>query len=453
MSESAVSPRAAVILAAGKGTRMKSALPKVLHEVAGRPMVDWSIDLALMTGCDPVCVVCSPGQDDLMAHVEERLGPGRVAVQAEQLGTGHAVQSAREALKGVSGHVVVLYGDTPLIRDSAIEALFEALEAGAAVGVLGFNAKDPGAYGRLILNEVGGLDHIVEAKDASPSELAVTLCNSGVIAAPAELLFSLLGQVTNNNAKGEYYLTDIVGLAREAGHTNTVVVCEEADVLGVNSRVQLAEANAAYQTRRREEVMTEGVTLVAPETVYFSYDTEIGQDCLIEPNVIFGPGVTLAPGVTVRAFSHLEGAEVETGAVIGPYARLRPGSLVGEKVRVGNFVEVKNARLEEGAKVNHLSYVGDGFVGAGANVGAGTIFCNYDGFNKNITHVGAGAFVGSNSALVAPVKIGDRAYVGSGSVITEDVPEDALSLARGRQIQREGWAIRYRAKMTGEEEE
>jgi bifunctional UDP-N-acetylglucosamine pyrophosphorylase/glucosamine-1-phosphate N-acetyltransferase len=348
---------------------------------------------------------------------------------------------------------VVLYGDTPLIRDSAIEALFEALEAGAAVGVLGFNAKDPGAYGRLILNEVGGLDHIVEAKDASPSELAVTLCNSGVIAAPAELLFSLLGQVTNNNAKGEYYLTDIVGLAREAGHTNTVVVCEEADVLGVNSRVQLAEANAAYQTRRREEVMTEGVTLVAPETVYFSYDTEIGQDCLIEPNVIFGPGVTLAPGVTVRAFSHLEGAEVETGAVIGPYARLRPGSLVGEKVRVGNFVEVKNARLEEGAKVNHLSYVGDGFVGAGANVGAGTIFCNYDGFNKNITHVGAGAFVGSNSALVAPVKIGDRAYVGSGSVITEDVPEDALSLARGRQIQREGWAIRYRAKMTGEEEE
>lgn len=453
MSDSAVSPRAAIVLAAGKGTRMKSVLPKVLHEVAGRPMVDWSIDLALMTGCDPVCVVCSPGQDDLKAHVEERLGAGRVAIQVEQLGTGHAVQSAQAALEGASGHVVVLYGDTPLIRESAIEALFEALDAGAGVGVLGFNAKEPGAYGRLILNEVGGLDRIVEAKDASPSELAVTLCNSGVIAAPAELLFSLLSQVSNNNAKGEYYLTDIVGLAREAGHTNKVVVCDEADVLGVNSRVQLAEANAAYQARRRKEVMTEGVTLVAPETVYFSYDTEIGQDCLIEPNVVFGPGVTLAPGVTVRAFSHLEGAEVETGAVIGPYARLRPGSLVGEKVRVGNFVEIKNARLEEGAKINHLSYVGDGFVGAGANLGAGTIFCNYDGFNKNITHVGAGAFVGSNSALVAPVKIGDRAYVGSGSVITEDVPEDALSLARGRQIQREGWAIRYRAKMTGQEEE
>ncbi|MCI4643807.1 MAG: bifunctional UDP-N-acetylglucosamine diphosphorylase/glucosamine-1-phosphate N-acetyltransferase GlmU [Hyphomonadaceae bacterium] len=453
MTQPAQTQRAAVILAAGKGTRMKSSLPKVLHEVAGKPMIDWSIDLARRAGCDPICVVCSPGQEELVAHIENRLGAGSVAFQHEQLGTGHAVQSAAEALSGAGGSLVVLYGDTPLIRPEAVQDLFAALDAGAAVGVLGFHAREPGAYGRLILDDAGALARIVEAKDASAEELAVTLCNSGVIAAPAEKMFSLLGQVTNENAKGEYYLTDIVGLARAAGHRNTAVVCAEDDVLGVNSRVQLAEANAAFQARRRRELMESGVTLVAPETVFLSHDTEIAPDCVIEPNVVFGPGVVLASHVHVRAFSHIEGAHVASGAVIGPYARLRPGAEVGAKARVGNFVEIKNARLEEGAKVNHLSYVGDGFVGAGANLGAGTIFCNYDGYNKHQTRVGAGAFVGSNSALVAPVTIGKGAYVGSGSVITEDVPEDALSLARGKQVLREGWAIRYRAKMTGESEE
>lgn len=453
MTNPALTHRAAVILAAGKGTRMKSALPKVLHQVADKPMIDWSVDLALACGCHPVCVVCSPGQDDLIEHIEARLGPGSVAIQHEQLGTGHAVQAAKDALSGVTGDVVVLYGDTPLIRPEAVSALFEALGAGAAVGVLGFHARDPGAYGRLICNETGDLERIVEAKDASPDELAVTLCNSGVMAASAETLFALLGQVTNNNAKGEYYLTDIVGLARAAGQRNAVVVCDEDDVLGVNSRAQLADANAAFQARRRREVMDSGVTLVAPETVFFSHDTEIGQDTIVEPNVIFGPGVRIASGATIRAFSHLEGASIETGAVIGPYARLRPGAEIGPKVRIGNFVEVKKARLEEGAKANHLAYIGDGFVGAGANLGAGTIFCNYDGFRKYETHVGAGAFVGSNSALVAPVRIGDGAYIGSGSVITDDVPADALSLARGRQVLKTGWAVQYRAKMSGETEE
>jgi bifunctional UDP-N-acetylglucosamine pyrophosphorylase / glucosamine-1-phosphate N-acetyltransferase len=441
-----MSNRTAIILAAGKGTRMKSDLPKVMHAVAGKPMVDWSIDLARAVGCRRIIVVCSPQQEQLHRHVLKQLGAGSVAIQDIPQGTGDAVKAARPEVDDAPGTAVVLYGDTPLIRPEAISGLIEAVEAGMAVGVLGFEAADPGAYGRLILDEAGQLARIVEAREATPGELSVSLCNSGVMAAPSGRLFELLDGVTNDNAKGEYYLTDIVGLAVAAGETCGVVVCTEADVQGVNSRAELAAANAAYQARRRAEVMAEGVTLEAPETVFFSHDTKIGRDSHIEPNVVFGPGVDIAAGVRIRAFSHLEGVRVETGAMVGPFARLRPGSVLGEDCRVGNFVEVKNVRIGAGAKLNHLTYAGDGTVGAGANIGAGTIFCNYDGFQKSETHVGPGAFIGSNSALVAPVSIGAGAYVGSGSVITRDVEPDTLAVARGRQVERKGWAANFRAR-------
>ena len=440
-----MSARAAIILAAGKGTRMKSALPKVMHAVAGRAMVDWSIALARDSGCECIIVVCSPGQAALQAHVEATLGPGSVAIQDPPLGTGHAVLAAKDAMAGFDGELVVLYGDTPLIRAQSIAALFDELAGGAAVGVLGFEAAEPGAYGRLVQGADGGLERIVEAKEATPDELAVRLCNSGVMAAGAATMFDLLGKVTNDNAKGEFYLTDIVGLARAAGWRCASVSCDEADVLGVNSRIELAAAEAAFQSRRRQELMAEGVTLTAPETVFFSHDTQIGADTLIEPNVVFGPGVTVEGGATIRAFSHLEGAHVSDGAVIGPYTRLRPGTEIGAEARVGNFVEIKNVSVGAGAKLNHLAYAGDGEVGADANIGAGTIFCNYDGYNKHRTIVGARTFIGSNSALVAPVTIGDGAYVGSGSVITKDVASGALAVARGRQIERSGWAEAYHA--------
>ena len=440
-----MSARAAIILAAGKGTRMKSGLPKVMHPVAGRAMVDWSIALARDSGCERIIVVCSPGQTALQAHVEAALGAGSVAIQDPPLGTGHAVLAAKHAMAGFDGELVVLYGDTPLIRAESIAALFDELAGGAAVGVLGFEAAEPGAYGRLIQGADGGLERIVEAKDASPDERAVRLCNSGVMAAGAATMFELLGKVTNDNAKGEYYLTDIVGLARAAGRRCAAVSCDEADVLGVNSRIELAAAEAAFQSRRRQGLMTEGVTLTAPETVFFSYDTKIGPDTLIEPNVVFGPGVTVEGGATIRAFSHLEGAHVSSGAAIGPYARLRPGTQIGAGARVGNFVEIKNVSVGAGAKLNHLAYAGDGEIGADANIGAGTIFCNYDGYNKHRTVIGARAFIGSNSALVAPVTIGDGAYVGSGSVITKDVAPGALAVARGRQVERSGWAEAYHA--------
>ncbi|MEM9738357.1 MAG: bifunctional UDP-N-acetylglucosamine diphosphorylase/glucosamine-1-phosphate N-acetyltransferase GlmU [Pseudomonadota bacterium] len=444
--------RTAIILAAGKGMRMKSAMPKVMHAVAGKAMIDWSIDLALSVECDRTLVVCSPGQPDLKAHVEARLGPGTVALQERQLGTGDAVRAARQAFGSLSGTVVVLYGDTPLIRPESVRSLFEAVEADATLGVLGFEAAEPGGYGRLIMAGDASLSRIIEAKDATAEERAVTLCNSGVMAGRADKLFALLERVTNDNAKGEFYLTDIVGLAKSDGGTNQVVVCEEADVLGVNSRIQLAEANAAFQARKRSNIMASGVTLLAPETVFFSHDTEIGPDTIVEPNVVFGPGVKIDENVQIKAFSQLEGAHVSSGAVVGPYARLRPGSEIGPDVRIGNFVETKNVRLGQGAKINHLSYAGDGSVGAGANIGAGTIFCNYDGFEKHETHVGAGAFVGSNSALVAPVRVGDGAYIGSGSVITKDVSADALSVARARQIERAGWAVTYRSSMQAKKE-
>lgn len=439
--------RAAIILAAGQGTRMKSDLAKVLHSVGGRPMVDWSIDLAQRVGCEQIIVVCSPNGSAVQDHIRTQLGENAIAIQDPPQGTGHAVRCAEAMLKDFAGDVVVLYGDTPLIPANAVEALFEELERGAKVGVLGFEAIEAGAYGRLITNDRDELEAIVEAKEASAEELAVSFCNSGVMAARAETMFSLLSKVTNENTKGEYYLTDIVGLARQDDGICRAVSCSEADVLGVNSRVELAQAEAAYQTRRREDLLLDGVTMTAPETVYFCHDTIIERDVLIEPNVVFGPSVHVRSGARIRAFSHLEGAQVGGGCEVGPYARLRPGTVLEEGAKIGNFVEVKKTRVGKGAKANHLAYLGDGDIGENANIGAGTIFCNYDGFLKYTTRIGRGAFVGSNSSLVAPVSIGDEAMIGSGSVITKDVEAGALSVARGRQMQKSGWATQFREKM------
>ena len=444
--------RAAIILAAGQGTRMKSSLPKVLHKVGGRAMVDWSIDLARQTGCEKIVVVISKTSDVLRDHIISQLGEDAVAVQDPPLGTGHAVQAAEQAMAGFAGDLVVLYGDTPLIPASAIQDLFTEIESGADVGVLGFEAADPGAYGRLIVDDEGNLASIVEAKEASPEQLAVRTCNSGVMAASASKMFELLSKVTNDNAKGEYYLTDIVHLAREAGGNAKAVFCEEDDVLGVNSKVELAQAENVFQTNRRKDLLASGVTMIDPATVWLSYDTEIGSDVEIEPNVYFAPGVKVESGAQIRGFSHLEGAHVGTGSVIGPYARLRPGAVLEENVRVGNFVEVKKTRMGKGAKANHLSYLGDGDVGAAVNIGAGTIFCNYDGFFKYETRIGEGAFVGSNSALVAPVTIGAGAMIGSGSVVTKDVSPGALAVARGRQTEKDGWAKEFRENQSAKKQ-
>ncbi len=435
-------PRAAIILAAGQGTRMKSPLPKVLHPVGGRAMLDHAIDAAEGLGCERIVVVVGAHSPEVGAHVTRRLGPGAVAMQDPPLGTGHAVLAAREALNGFDGDVVVTYGDVPLLKAADIAPVF----AGAGVTVIGFEARDPGAYGRLIL-EGETLTAIVEAKDASPDQLAVTACNSGVLAAPADLLFALLDQVGNANAKGEYYLTDVVALARGAGHPTRAVFAGEDAVMGVNAQAELAAAEALFQKVRREDLLAAGVRMPAPETVHLSWDTEIGPGAVVEPYVVFGPGARIAGGARIRSFSHVEGAVVAARAEVGPYARLRPGADLGAEVKVGNFVEVKNVAMAKGAKANHLAYLGDGTVGEGANVGAGTIFCNYDGFSKHRTEVGAGAFIGSNSALVAPVRIGEGAMTGSGSVITEDVPDGALALGRARQEVRPGWAERFMSAM------
>ena len=442
--------RAAIILAAGKGTRMKSDLPKVMHAVGGRPMIDWSIDLARNVGCSKIVVIAHPSQTVLIDHVTELLGEGAIAFQDPPQGTGHAVRCAEEALEGFVGDLVVLYGDSPLVPPAAIEDLYAALETGASLGVLGFEAAEPGLYGRLILAADGDLDAIVEAREASPAQLAVRLCNSGVMAGRAETMFRLLAKVTNQNAKGEYYLTDLVGLARAEGAICKAVQCGEDALIGCDSKADLAEAEAIFQSHRRLEAMNAGVTLVAPETVFFSHDTNLEADVIVEPNVVFGPGVHVRSGARIRAFSHLEGADVAAGCEIGPYARLRPGTVLQPNVRIGNFVETKNTQMGEGAKANHLAYLGDGTIGANVNIGAGTIFCNYDGFMKYGTTIGEGAFIGSNSALVAPVEIGKGAIVGSGSVITKDVEADALAVARGPLITRAGWAISFRTRKGAE---
>ena len=444
-----MSERAAVILAAGQGTRMKSPVPKVLHKVGGRALIDHAIDAAVGAGCERVVVVINNASPALAAHVEARLGPGTTAVQDPPLGTGHAVMAAMAALAGFAGDIVVTYADG-VLPSTAIEPLFALRAAGADVAVLGFETPNPGAFGRLVMGEGDALEKIVEAKDATPEELTITACNSGILAAPADRLFELLGKVGCDNAKGEYYLTDIVGLARCADLTVRAAFAPEDAFSAPNSQAELAEAEAAFQRRRRTQMMDEGVTLVAPETVFVSWDTWIGPGVVVEPNVVFAPGVSVETGAVIRSFSHLEGAIVHGGAIVGPYARLRSGADIGEDAHIGNFVEVKKVVVGKGAKANHLAYLGDGTVGAGANIGAGTIFCNYDGFDKYETHVGQGAFIGSNTALVAPVKVGDGAYTGSGSVITKDVSSDALAIARGQQVEKPGWAAGFRARKQAE---
>ncbi len=446
MTASDAPARAAVILAAGRGERMASPTAKVLHKIGGRTLIDHVIDTAQALGCAPVIVVVGDHSPQVHAHVAARLGEAAVAVQDPPLGTGHAVLAAKAALGDFSGDVVVTYADCPLLTAKAARSLFELRDAGADIAVLGFEAARPGAYGRLVLGGSDVLLRIVEAKDAGPEELAIATCNSGVLAASAPLLFDLLSRVKADNAKKEYYLTDIVGLATEAALAVRVAFAGEDEVAGVNSQGELAAVEAAFQAAARAAALASGVTMTSPETVHFSWDTRLAPGVAVEPYVVFGPAVTVAAGAVIRAFCHLEGAEIGEGALIGPYARLRPGAQIGDGAHIGNFVEVKKVSFGAGAKANHLAYLGDGSVGAGANIGAGTIFCNYDGFDKFDTHVGDGAFIGSNSALVAPVTIGPGAYTGSGSVITRDVAADALALGRASQVEKPGWASAFRLR-------
>jgi bifunctional UDP-N-acetylglucosamine pyrophosphorylase/glucosamine-1-phosphate N-acetyltransferase len=439
-------PAAAVILAAGKGTRMKSSLPKPLHEVGGLSLLGHAMGYA--QSFDPQCVAVVVGHGgEKVADAARAIRPdAHVAEQEPQLGTAHAVLAARAALEGFAGDVFVLYADTPFIRPETLAKMAEERRKGAAVVVLGFEAADPAGYGRLVVDN-GQLEAIIEEKEADAAQKAIRLCNSGVMCIDGAQALALLDRVRNDNAKGEYYLTDIVGLARLRNLPCAVVTCEEVETLGVNSRADLAVAESALQERLRAEAMASGATLIAAETVFFSADTKIAPDVVIEPNVVFGPGVTVESGARIRAFSHLESCHVAEGAVIGPYARLRPGAEIGPGARVGNFVEIKNATLGAGAKANHLTYVGDASIGAGANLGAGTITCNYDGFLKHKTEIGENAFIGSNSALVAPLKIGDGAYVGSGSVVTRDVEADALAISRAKQENKPGLAAKLRARL------
>ncbi|WDI30030.1 bifunctional UDP-N-acetylglucosamine diphosphorylase/glucosamine-1-phosphate N-acetyltransferase GlmU [Hyphococcus flavus] len=437
-------PIAAIILAAGHGTRMKSSLPKVMHEIGGRAMIAHVIDATDELKPVRMGVVIgdhAPQVGEFAKSIDKKID---VAVQAPPQGTGHAVMQALPSLKGFSGAVLILYADTPLVTPETLRALADEVSKGAAVAVLGFSPFEPGAYGRLKLDADGALAAIVEAKDASPEELDITLCNSGVMAIDAAFLQARLKDIDNKNAKGEYYLTDIVAIARADGKTCAVIEADEDEVLGVNSRVELAEAEAVFQDRMRVAAMENGATLADPSTVYFSWDTTLGKDVLIGQHVVFGPGVTIADNAEIKPFSHVEGASVAAHASAGPFARLRPGAELKTGSKVGNFVEIKKAVIGDGAKVSHLTYIGDAEVGAEANIGAGTITCNYDGYAKHKTVIGKGAFIGSNSALVAPVTIGDGAYVGSGSVITKNIEPDDLAVSRAKQTAIKGWAARFR---------
>ncbi len=435
-----------ICLAAGQGTRMKSDLPKVLHPLVGRSMLGHVIDLTKTIRATSNAVVIAPGMGTVRQMVQETSPHSQIFVQDEQLGTAHAVLSARQAIETASGYVLILYGDTPLLTETTLSQVIVSLRDGADIAVLGFEAQDPKGYGRLITGDGHELLAIREEKDATEQERAITFCNSGVFGFRGEQMLQTLESIGNDNACGEYYLTDVVEIGRAKGLKIVALACAEEEVLGVNTREQLAGAERVLQNRLRAMAMADGATLIDPESVYFSHDTKIGRDVLIEPNVFFGPGVTVEDNVLIKGFSHIEQTHIGRGAVVGPYARLRPGANVGPEAKIGNFVEVKAAQIEEGAKVNHLTYIGDARVGAGANVGAGTITCNYDGVAKHHTDIGSGAFIGSNSALVAPVKIGDGAYVGSGSVITKNVSSDALAVTRSPQEEREGWAQKFRAR-------
>lgn len=433
----------AVVLAAGEGTRMRSDLPKVLHKVAGLPMVGHVAEAARQAGVDRLAVVVGRGAEAVSAA----LGAHDVSthLQTERLGTGHAVLAARDTIALGFDDVLVLFGDTPLLSTETIERARGALASGADIAVVGFHAADPTGYGRLIVTGEM-VSAIREHKDANPAERQITLCNGGVMAISGSRILGWLDRIGNDNAKGEYYLTDIVAIAVSDGARVNVVEAPAEDLMGANTRVELAELEAAWQRRRRSELMLSGVTMQAPETVFLAYDTAIGPDAFLEPNVVFGPGVTIGAGSVIRAFSHLEGATVAADCEIGPFARLRPGADLSEKAKVGNFCEVKKAKIGKGAKINHLTYIGDAEIGAKSNIGAGTITCNYDGINKHLTSIGAGVFVGSNTSLVAPVNIGDGAYIASGSVITEDVSADALALGRARQTEKPGRAADIRAR-------
>jgi bifunctional UDP-N-acetylglucosamine pyrophosphorylase/glucosamine-1-phosphate N-acetyltransferase len=445
-AETATAPLAVVVLAAGKGTRMKSDLHKVLHPIAGRPMLEHLLATVAELAPQRQVVVVGNGRQQLESALGDRAS---IAVQEPQLGTGHAVQQAEQALAGFTGDVLILYGDVPFVSIETMRSMLSRLHAqdAPAVVVLGFEPEDALQYGRIIASD-GRIEKMVEHKDATEQQRACRLCNSGLMAVRSEELFELLARVGNDNSQGEYYLVDIVNIANADGRNCAVVVTSDPDeVAGINSRSELAQAEARWQGRRREQAMADGATLLAPETVWFAWDTQLGRDVTIEPNVFFGPGVSVADSVMIRAFCHLEGASLASGVEVGPYARLRPGAVLSEKSKVGNFVEVKKAVLGKGAKANHLSYIGDAEVGAGANIGAGTITCNYDGYFKHKTVIGERAFIGSNSALIAPVKIGADAIVAAGSAVSRDVADGELRLVRAEQLVKPGWADRFHDAM------
>ena len=437
---------ACIVLAAGQGTRMRSALPKVMHPVANAPMIAHVLAAATALNPEHITVVIASAMD----MVEKAVAPHACAIQKQPLGTGDAVKAAKANLGSFNGDIIVLFGDAPLVTAEALRGLQKKRqETNAAVVVAGFTPADPAAYGRLIVDKAGHLTAIVEASDATPEQRAIKLCNGGIMLFAGGKLWPLLDQIRDDNSKKEFYLTDCIKLARAAGDVCAVAEMPADEVLGVNSRIELAEAERLMQNRLRNGAMLGGVTMTDPSSVYLSADTQFGRDVTIGPNVVFGLGVKVGDKVDIRAFCHIEQTQIDEGATIGPYARLRPGTLVGNNAHIGNFVELKNTEVGKGAKINHLSYIGDASVGAKANVGAGTITCNYDGFRKHHTHIGSEAFVGSNSALVAPVSIGNGAYVGAGSVITTDVPANTLAIARGRQSVIDDWANRFREEQAG----
>ncbi len=437
-------PIAVVILAAGKGTRMRSDLPKVLHKAAGRTLLSHVLHSAAKAKPQRTVIISGPQMPEVGIEAQQVTPGAVIAIQEKRQGTAHAVGIAKEGLKGFEGTVLVLYGDVPLIRTETITALADAVSEESPLAVLGFRAVNPTGYGRLIQNRAGKLIAIREELDTTVDERRIDLCNSGFIAIKAKLLWELLPKIGNDNAKHEYYLTDLVGLTVAEGHQVALAECPEGEVHGVNTRAQLAQIESLLQARYRQSAMDNGATLIDPASVFFSADTEIGKDVIIEPHVVFGPNVKIGDNVEILAFSHIEGAAISDGVRVGPFARLRPGAEIGRNAHIGNYVEIKKAKIGEGAKVNHLSYIGDASVGARSNIGAGTITCNYDGFEKHHTEIGADVFVGSNTALVAPVKVGDGANIAAGSVITQNVPGDALAIARGQQAVKPGWAKKYR---------
>jgi bifunctional UDP-N-acetylglucosamine pyrophosphorylase/glucosamine-1-phosphate N-acetyltransferase len=436
---------AIIILAAGKGTRMKSKTPKVLHEICGKTMIGHVIDTAISLNSAKIITVLGHGMEDVASEIQHT---SSVVIQENQNGTADAVKPALKELQSFDGNILILYADTPLITRETLEQMLNGLKQSDIV-VLGFRPEDPAEYGRLVVNSKNELIKIIEFKDASGQEREINLCNSGVIAAKSYLLQHLIDAIDNKNAKGEYYLTDIIGLAKNAGKKCTYVEGDEDEVLGVNNRVQLSEAEYIYQNRLRANAMVDGVTFIDPETVYLCHDTKLESDVTLHPNVTFGKNVWVESGVVIKPFCHIEGTKIKSGAVVGPFARLRPGSEIGADAHIGNFVEIKKSKIGQSVKIGHLSYIGDSIIGSNSNIGAGTITCNYDGYHKHETIIGSGVFIGSNSALVAPVKIGDGSFIGAGSVITKNIEDNALAVSRSKQINKENWAKNFRKNNTG----